>query len=138
MNRLFPRKLHKKLLTLGMEKISFREGITFGELKQFVHFLASGKEDPQQRKWECISYGAIHTFEGPPGACRELGLAIPAYSAREVGLAALLHDIGKEAVPQEILRKPGKISADDFARIADHPVHGAHQLRKDGGGSIIR
>jgi len=220
MNRMFPRKLHKKLLALGMEKISFREGITFGELKQFVHFLASGKEDPQQRKWECISYGAIHTFEGTSGASNVLALSlqrshvlggathvlqglmrsilensgkqtsrdgkdivtnvlsslrqddflihwllrmqshddytvthslnvcalvmsqalrvgIPENSVREIGLAALLHDIGKEAVPQEILRKPGRISADDFARIADHPVHGANYLRKVDCGSLL-
>lgn len=219
-NRLFPRKLHRKLQALGMEKISFREGITFGELKHFIQYLASGKESAEQRKWECISYGAIRTFEGAHGASESLALSlpqsnvlraatsvlktlmqailkgngrrtsgngkeivanvlsslrnddflihrllrmkshddytvthslnvsalvmsqalrigIPENSVREIGLAALLHDIGKEAVQQEILRKPGRISAEEFAQIADHPVHGANHLRRFDCGTVL-
>jgi len=49
---------------------------------------------------------------------------------REIGLAALLHDIGKELVPAEILNKPGKLDAEEFAKISLHPVLGATHLRK--------
>ena len=35
---------------------------------------------------------------------------------REIGLAALLHDIGKELVPAEILNKPGKLDTGEFAK----------------------
>jgi hypothetical protein len=49
---------------------------------------------------------------------------------REIGLAALLHDIGKELVPAEILNKPGKLDAGEFAKISLHPVLGATHLRK--------
>ena len=49
---------------------------------------------------------------------------------RDMGLAALLHDIGKELVPVEILNKPGKLDPGEFAKISVHPVLGATHLRK--------
>ena len=49
---------------------------------------------------------------------------------RDVGLAALLHDIGKELIPGEILNKPGKLDREEFARMSLHPALGAFHLRK--------
>jgi diguanylate cyclase (GGDEF)-like protein/putative nucleotidyltransferase with HDIG domain len=42
-----------------------------------------------------------------------------------VRTAALLHDIGKLAVPEHILSKPGPLSADEFQKIKAHPQIGA-------------
>ena len=44
-------------------------------------------------------------------------------------LGALLHDIGKIGVPDEILRKPGPLTAQEFELIRAHPVIGARILR---------
>jgi HD-GYP domain-containing protein (c-di-GMP phosphodiesterase class II) len=41
----------------------------------------------------------------------------------------LLHDVGKVAVPDAILFKPGSLSDDEFAMIAKHPVIGSEILR---------
>jgi len=43
----------------------------------------------------------------------------------QVKIAALLHDVGKIGIPDEILRKPGKLTDDEFAAIKQHPVMGA-------------
>ena len=43
---------------------------------------------------------------------------------REVGLAGLLHDIGKMAVPDPVLNKPGKLSDDEFAVVREHSRRG--------------
>jgi putative nucleotidyltransferase with HDIG domain len=56
---------------------------------------------------------------------------------QEIGLAALLHDIGKETVPPEILQKPGRLDAREFERVAEHPVAGAKILRKIDCGSDL-
>lgn len=42
--------------------------------------------------------------------------------------AALLHDIGKLAVPEYILNKPGKLSAAEYSKVMVHPVVGADIL----------
>lgn len=42
--------------------------------------------------------------------------------------AALLHDIGKLAIPEHILSKPGKLSAAEYSKVMIHPVVGADIL----------
>jgi len=49
------------------------------------------------------------------------------FSEKELGdleLAALLHDVGKIAVPESILNKPGKLTQEEFTLIKEHPVRG--------------
>jgi putative nucleotidyltransferase with HDIG domain len=43
-------------------------------------------------------------------------------------LSALLHDVGKIAVPDSILNKPDKLTPEEFAEMRKHPVHGAQIL----------
>ncbi len=49
---------------------------------------------------------------------------------REIGMAGLLHDIGKTKIPAEILNKPDRLDEEEFALIRQHPVLG-YQLIKD-------
>lgn len=43
-------------------------------------------------------------------------------------LSALLHDVGKIAVPDSILNKPGRLTVEEFAEMRKHPAHGARIL----------
>ncbi|MFD1030067.1 HD domain-containing phosphohydrolase [Metaplanococcus flavidus] len=45
-------------------------------------------------------------------------------------IASILHDIGKINIPEEVLNKPGKLTAEEFFLIKKHPVDGAEMLRK--------
>ena len=53
----------------------------------------------------------------------ELGL--PFEDIEQLRFAGLLHDIGKTGVPSEILLKPSKLTAEEFARVQAHSEFGA-------------
>lgn len=56
----------------------------------------------------------------------ELGL--PAAACRSIYLAAPLHDVGKVAIPDAILLKPGRLDPDEFAVIEGHAAIGERIL----------
>jgi putative nucleotidyltransferase with HDIG domain len=49
----------------------------------------------------------------------------------ELGLGALLHDIGKMMIPEEILHKPGKLTDEEYAIMKKHTEYGFELLRKE-------
>ncbi|MDD0842137.1 HD-GYP domain-containing protein [Pseudomonas sp. Gutcm_11s] len=57
---------------------------------------------------------------------RQLGLS--ELQVREAGEAGLLHDIGKMAIPDTILNKPGKLTDAEFGTMRSHPEAGARML----------
>jgi len=206
-------RLTERMREKGIEKILISEGITYGELKRFVYFLAEGTGSNSESLYESIVYGRI---EGAESACdvslgpapaslphdiidsatevlkdilvaiaterkrsrveegrdivssimkgiRQEGqlierlirlqghddytvthslnvcvlvvaqatrIGLPENRVREAGLAAMLHDIGKETTSSEILTKPGRLEMGEFERMKRHPVAGAMLLRK--------
>jgi putative nucleotidyltransferase with HDIG domain len=206
-------RLIERMREKGIEKILISPGITYGELKRFVYFLAEGTGSPSEQVWESIVYGRIEGVESADDV--SLGLAadsstpsilagatdvlkdvlvsmvtdrkrsrveegrdivtsimkglrqegmlidrliqlqghddytvthslnvcvlvvaqasrigLPENRVREAGLAAMLHDIGKEATPSDILTKPGRLEMDEFELMKRHPVDGAMLLRR--------
>jgi diguanylate cyclase (GGDEF)-like protein/putative nucleotidyltransferase with HDIG domain len=78
-------------------------------------------------------------------------LALPEDLVERVRLAGILHDVGKIAVPDAVLSKPGKLTGDEWVEMRKHPEVGAlivdgadlkdiaawvlaHHERPDGGG----
>jgi putative nucleotidyltransferase with HDIG domain len=55
---------------------------------------------------------------------------------REAGLAGLLHDLGKAAMPLEVLNKPGKLTDDEFRLMKTHPVRGHEMLQEARGAPL--
>lgn len=51
----------------------------------------------------------------------------------EIGVGALLHDVGKMLIPASILKKDGKLTFDEMNIIRSHPSLGADLLIKSGG-----
>jgi putative nucleotidyltransferase with HDIG domain len=71
----------------------------------------------------------------------ELGLDLRRRSRVEFG--ALLHDVGKIAVPKEIINKPGSLTDEEWAIMRQHTIEGEKLLRRVGGmlaevGTIVR
>jgi diguanylate cyclase (GGDEF)-like protein/putative nucleotidyltransferase with HDIG domain len=59
---------------------------------------------------------------------KELGLPTPELEALKA--AAILHDIGKLAVPEHIISKPGKLTPEEFEKMKIHPAVGAKILER--------
>jgi HD-GYP domain-containing protein (c-di-GMP phosphodiesterase class II) len=70
-------------------------------------------------------------------------MQLDARQRRNVEFGALLHDVGKIAIPKEILNKPGKLDPDEWIVMETHTVEGQKMLDRVGGvlgdvGQIVR
>jgi HD-GYP domain-containing protein (c-di-GMP phosphodiesterase class II) len=70
-------------------------------------------------------------------------LQLGAERRRNLEFASLLHDVGKIAIPKEIINKPGKLDPDEWVLVRTHTVEGQKLLDRVGGfmrdvGVIIR
>jgi HD-GYP domain-containing protein (c-di-GMP phosphodiesterase class II) len=70
-------------------------------------------------------------------------LGIGREEMQELEIAALLHDVGKIAIPAEILNKPAKLTEDEFELMKTHTIEGQALLERVGGklariGEIVR
>src|SRR5664279_462321 len=57
-------------------------------------------------------------------------MGVDATIIKVVARGAFLHDIGKMAIPDEILRKPGPLTAEEQELMREHCARGYHILRK--------
>ncbi|MGH1449518.1 MAG: HD-GYP domain-containing protein [Pseudomonadaceae bacterium] len=57
---------------------------------------------------------------------RELGM--PEYQLEQIGVCGMLHDVGKLKVPDEILNKPGSLTAEELQIMRSHAIEGRRLL----------
>ncbi|MGE5734619.1 MAG: HD domain-containing phosphohydrolase, partial [Acidobacteriota bacterium] len=57
-------------------------------------------------------------------------MGLPADEIRVIARGAFLHDIGKMAIPDTIIRKPGKLDSEEIAIMREHCYHGYQMLKK--------
>ena len=67
--------------------------------------------------------------------CRAMGLSEE--ETWKISVASMMHDVGKIAVPREILHKPGRLTEDEFAEIKKHVDYG-HKLLEHSSGEVMR
>ncbi len=67
---------------------------------------------------------------------KSLGLARPEMEA--LRLTALLHDIGKVGIPDHILRKPDKLTSEEWEEVKKHPITGENILKSSEGLEDVR
>ena len=70
-------------------------------------------------------------------------MALDEDARRETEMGALLHDIGKIAVPDEIINKPGPLDEDEWKIMRTHTIEGERMLQQVGGllsnvGRVVR
>ena len=57
-------------------------------------------------------------------------LGLPRQSLADLGVAGLMHDLGKMSIPGETLRKPDALTADEWTQMRHHPLEGAKMISR--------
>jgi putative nucleotidyltransferase with HDIG domain len=57
-------------------------------------------------------------------------MRFPLYEVNRLRHAALLHDLGRPAIPREVLLQPSPLSEEEFEKIKEHPLEGASRLEE--------
>lgn len=73
---------------------------------------------------------AINESKAVGRLCEILALAYgePPHKARQIRIAASLHDVGKQRIKKAILDKPGKLTPQEFEVVKTHTILGAEML----------
>jgi len=76
-----------------------------------------------------------YTFEHSVNVCvlsviTGIGIGLNKVKLVELGIGAILHDIGKMLIPQDILNKPGLLTDQEFDVVKNHTVYGYEVLSK--------
>lgn len=83
-----------------------------------------------------------YTFEHSVNVCilsliTGIGLGFDIQRLRELGCGAIMHDIGKLCIPNEILKKPSQLTVDEFEEIKKHTVFGYDMLKRSKKVSLV-
>src|SRR5579872_5087505 len=89
-----------------------------------IEALALAIEAKDQTTGEHLQRVRVYAME----LARELGLSEDETEALQA--ASVLHDIGKLAVPEHIISKPGKLTPEEFEKMKIHPIVGAEILEQ--------
>ena len=119
-------KNHKKLKVVG------------------IHEIVAGLVDSLQREADPFIAIAplrsmdMYTFTHSINVCilnlaQAMSLGIEGQSLHDIGIAAMLHDIGKLFLPVEIINKQGALDDAEWSLIRQHPVKGAQYLLDSSG-----
>ena len=60
----------------------------------------------------------------------DLGEGLTEEEIENIALASVMHDVGKIAIPDQILNKPGRLTPEEFEVVKTHTVQGAQLLEK--------
>lgn len=137
------RKLHsraKDSVTSMFQEARMGKALNLGEIDTLVEDIAmSISRNPEafisiSRLKDQDNYTYLHSV----AVCalmialgKQMGLD-PALT-KDLGMAGLLHDIGKIMIPEDVLNKPGKLTDEEFNTVKAHPLRGWEILQGSAG-----
>ncbi len=124
---------HKNVLQIGREEVLERH-----HLEKEVHKRTKTIRDREEEIALRLVCAADSRDDGETGShIRRLGLyselmakklGWPQDKVDEIRIAAPMHDIGKIGIPDRILRKPGKLTEEEYEIMKRHPLIGSQIL----------
>ncbi len=109
-----------KLLAQAEKIISLNQGM-IESLSTAIEFRSGESGEHVRRIREITEYILKHT---------EFGEGLNEEQIRQIGLGAIMHDVGKIAIPDAILNKPGRLTVEEFEVMKTHTLQGAALLEK--------
>lgn len=121
--------------TLAVEEVSRRLEETKGILRSLKEETALKLAQTIELRHEETGKHILRVGLIAQLLARRLGFS--SEESAHIGLSSLLHDVGKIAVPDKILLKPGKLTANEFEVVKRH-THVGYELLKGSESDVLR
>ncbi len=113
----------RQLSTVGLEEVVATYLLTFRRGANLLKLLSPVKTHGDHAYTHAINVAILSM-----ALAENVGLRDETIQA--IGIASLLHDVGKLLIPQQIVRQQGALSTEEFGRIMQHPLYGAAYLAR--------
>jgi putative nucleotidyltransferase with HDIG domain len=109
----------------AMENASLYEGLRESYFRTVQALVAAVEAKDPYTRWHSTNVAKYAV-----AIARELGLSPT--QLEDIHIAAILHDIGKIGISEQIISKPDRLSSEEFSIMKDHPAHGIRILEPIG------
>jgi len=92
--------------------------------------LTAIKDHDEYTYVHCVNVSVVSVAIGA-------ALGLPRTTLANLGVAALLHDLGKITVPPEVLHKPDRLTREEWAEVERHPIEGVKMMARMSGLSNV-
>jgi HD-GYP domain-containing protein (c-di-GMP phosphodiesterase class II) len=113
----------KKLNIAGLEEIVVNFIVTFRKEVNILKLISPVKSYSEYTYTHATNVAVLTMFQAETLGIKDILL-------RDIGIAALLHDVGKLFISKEILEKKGALDQREWQEIRLHPLYGARYLSK--------
>jgi HD-GYP domain-containing protein (c-di-GMP phosphodiesterase class II) len=111
----------KKLNVAGLEEIVINFIITFKREANLLKLISPVKSYSEYTYTHATNVAVLSMFQAENLGMRDDLL-------RDIGIAALLHDVGKLFISKDVLEKKGSLDEREWQEIRQHPLNGARYL----------
>jgi hypothetical protein len=118
-----PQPRFQRLDTIGIEEVVASFIATMRREANVLHLISPVKTHSEYTYTHASNVMALSLIQAE-------SLGIRGELLRDLGVAALLHDIGKLQVPRTVLDKSGELEAEEWEEFLKHPLYGAWYLAK--------
>jgi HD-GYP domain-containing protein (c-di-GMP phosphodiesterase class II) len=138
-------RLEAKQVVKGiMESYSLSQTLNIAKAKKVIDKIIDELLNNQEILINLADIKSVddYTFEHSVNVCilsliTGIGLGYNNLRLKDLGIGAILHDIGKLRIPEEVLMKPSQLTVEEFEEIKKHTIYGYEILKDNQNVSMI-